>query len=364
MGTEGTAQDWSHTKTQDGKKDLFHQGTGSGTGRRQDAAQGRGAAHLLQGRKNTTSIKSASAEFDEKGNELYSDGEVEITMDVPADQPENQPPSGRLMNIKTSGVHYDSKSSMPRTGRPANFVFDRGDGKCVGAEYDPNTRELHMKSAVELNWRGSNPATKPMKIETGDLVYKERDGKVFLSPWSKLTRDTMTMNAGPATVTLNKDLIQLVETTNAHGTDHQEKRNLEYAADQLASHFDNDNQVQKITGTQNARLVSTSDTGRTTMTTDRIDMEFDTATKDSMLEDGAGHGTQRGGIQAGSQIGRCGRNADSEERRDQLRRCGPAGRRSKAWRPMGRAAWNLCRRTEPAASLDERRPHLDRLRTG
>ncbi len=48
--------------------------------------------------------------------------------------------------------------------------------------------------------------------------------------------------------------------------------------------FDNDNQVQKITGTQNARLVSTADTGQTTLTTDRIDMDFDTSDKESVLK--------------------------------------------------------------------------------
>ncbi len=105
-------------------------------------------------------VKSASAEFNEKGNELYSDGEVEITMDVPADKPENEPPSGRLMSINTSGVHFDSKTGRANTDRPASFAFDRGDGKCVGAEYDPNTRELHMKSRGRgvLARRGPRPS--------------------------------------------------------------------------------------------------------------------------------------------------------------------------------------------------------------
>ena len=283
-GTEGAAQDWMYTKY-DGSKTIY-------TIKSKGFEQVEGKIRLKgvelhifsKDGKEYDAVKSASAEFDEHGSELYSDGDVEIIMDVPADKPEDQPPSGRLMTIRTSGVHYDSKTSKANTDREANFVFDRGDGKCVGAEYDPNTRELHMKSAVELNWHGTDPNTKPMKIETGDLLYKEVDGKVFLTPWSKLTRDTMTMNAGPATVTLKKGLIQLVETTQAQGTDHQEKRNLDYAADELTLNFNDDNQVQKITGTKNARLVSTSDNGATTLTTDRIDMDFDTSTKESILK--------------------------------------------------------------------------------
>ena len=289
-GTEGAAQDWSYTKTQDGRQ-IYHI-TAKGFEQVAGKLRLKGVElHIFS--KDSTKydvVKSASAEFDEKGNELYSDGDVEITMDVPAAKPADEPPSGKLMTIRTSGVHYEPKTSKATTDRPASFAFDRGEGKCVGAEYDPNTRELHMKSAVELNWHGTDPDTTPMKIETADLLYKETDGKVFLSPWSKLTRDTMTMNAGPATVTLNKGLIQLVETTNAKGTDQQEKRKLDYAADQLTMQFDNDNRVQKITGTNHARLVSTSATGQTAMNTDRVEMDFDTSTKESVLKDAVATG--------------------------------------------------------------------------
>ncbi len=80
-----------------------------------------------------------------------------------------------------------------------------------------------------MTWRGTDPGTIPMKIETAQLNYKERDGKVYLTPWSKLTRDTMMLNAGPATVTLDKGNLKLVETTQAKGTDRRPGRNLEYS---------------------------------------------------------------------------------------------------------------------------------------
>ena len=52
----------------------------------------------------------------------------------------------------------------------------------MGAEYDPNTRELVMHSQVEL----ISGAGKPMKSchEGGEQrgSYKERDAKVYLSP--------------------------------------------------------------------------------------------------------------------------------------------------------------------------------------
>jgi lipopolysaccharide export system protein LptA len=224
-------------------------------------------------------VKSAKAQFDPESGFLYSDGDVEITMNVPVDHP----PTGQLMVITTSGVHVEVKTSKAYTDRLATFKFDRGDGHAVGADYDPNTRELNLHDQVELNWRGTDPGTVPMKIETAQLAYKEQEAKVYLSPWSKLTRDTMTLNAGPAIVTLSDKNLKLVETTQAHGTDHRPDRNLEYSAVQLNIDFNDNNQVQRITAVDQARLVSTAETTATTLTADRVVMDFDATGSDSLL---------------------------------------------------------------------------------
>ncbi len=224
-------------------------------------------------------VKSAKAEFDMSQGILYSDGDVEITMGVP----EGEPPSGRLLKIKSSGVRVESKTGRASTDRLATFHFDRGDGKAVGAEYDPNTRELLMHSQVELIWRGSDPKTVPMKVETSEVHYNERTAKVLLSPWSKLSRDTMSINAGPATVTLNSGLIKLVETTQAHGTDQRPGRNLEYGANQLALDFNDNNQITKIAAFDQARLVATAETAATTLTADRVTLFFETTPGESVL---------------------------------------------------------------------------------
>ena len=173
-------------------------------------------------------VKSAKAEFNPGDGTLYSEGDVEITMNVPA----NAKPTGRLMVIKSSGVRVESKTGRATTDRLATFQFDRGDGQAVGADYDPTTRELNLHHQVSLTWRGSDPHTIPMKIETDQLNYKERDAKVFLSPWSKLNRDTLMLNAGPAIVTLQDGNLKLVETTQAKGSDQRPGRNIEYAANQ------------------------------------------------------------------------------------------------------------------------------------
>ncbi|HXC42120.1 MAG TPA: LPS export ABC transporter periplasmic protein LptC [Candidatus Dormibacteraeota bacterium] len=225
-------------------------------------------------------IKSAKAEFDVGQGTLYSDGEVEITLNVPVDEE----PTGRLMSITSSGVHVESKTGKANTDRLAKFKFDRGDGQAVGADYDPTTGELNLHSQVIMNWRGTDAGTIPMKIETDQLNYKERDGKVFLMPWSKLTRDTLMLNAGPAIVTIQKGLIQLVETTEAKGSDLRPGRNLDYAAKQLRLEFNDNNQIERITGVDQAHVVSAGETSQTTITSDRVVMDFDTTSSDSILK--------------------------------------------------------------------------------
>ncbi|MEO7143252.1 MAG: LptA/OstA family protein, partial [Bryobacteraceae bacterium] len=146
------------------------------------------------------------------------------------------------------------------------------------------TGELHMKSQVELHWKGKTPDTKPMTIESGEAVYKEREAKVYLMPWSRLRRDTLTLDAGPAVVTLEDNVIRQVETTAAHGVQNDPDRKVEYKADQLHLELDEDGVITKITGEQNARLVETAATAQTTVTCDRVDLNFDAAQKDSALK--------------------------------------------------------------------------------
>ena len=199
-------------------------------------------------------------------------------------------PAGRLMAIKSSGVSVESKTGKATTDRLATFKFDRGDGQAMGADYDPNTRELNLHNEVSMTWRGTDPGTIPMKIETAQLNYNERDAKVYLTPWSKLTRDTLTLNAGPATVTLQNGNLKMVDTTQAKGTDKRPGRNLEYSANQLIVEFNDNNQIQKMTGVDQARVVSNGDTSQTTITSDRVVMDFETTESDSLLQTAVAQG--------------------------------------------------------------------------
>jgi lipopolysaccharide export system protein LptA len=225
-------------------------------------------------------IRSSKAQFDVNAKTLYSDGEVDIIMGVPADQP----PTGRLLRIHGSGMRFASDTGKATTDRPVTFGFDRGNGSAIGAEYDPGTRELQLHKKVVLDWRGKTPQATPMHVESDQAIYTERDSKVVLFPSTKFTRDTLHMEGGRSDVQLDKGAIRFARMQMARGVHDDPGRKVEYAADELNLNFDDGMVIRTIDGHDHAQLISTSDTARTTVNSDRLDMDFETAGKESTLK--------------------------------------------------------------------------------
>lgn len=223
-------------------------------------------------------IKTQRAEFDQKAEMLYADGEVEIFMDVP----EGEEPSGRLMKIVTSGLSFE-KAGKAHTEREVSFEFDRGYGSSVGAVYDSTIHELHLSKRVRLTWKGAKKDAIPMHVESDNAVYKEAESMVYLLPYAKLKRGGLDMTAGGTVVKLKKGGIDVVETQKARGTQEQPGRKVDFAAESLVMNFDEGGQVSKITGDTNARLRSVSRTARTDLTCDKLVMDFEPGEKESAL---------------------------------------------------------------------------------
>lgn len=224
-------------------------------------------------------VRSAKADFDIGQKLLYSAGDVEITLAVPADGA----PKERLLAINASGVSFESTTGRARTDRLATFRFDTAEGQAVGAVYDPTTRELELASQVRLDWRGRGPNSAPMKIESGSLLYKEAESKVFLLSGARLSRAALTLDADTAVVTLENGAIRLVEAAQARGSDEVPGRRLHYQAAQLTMRFSENGEVEHLTGEGNARLTAVSGAGRTDVTSDRVDLSFDVSTRESVL---------------------------------------------------------------------------------
>ena len=158
-------------------------------------------------------VKSATALFDMAAKTLYSEGDVEISMGKGV----STEGGGRILKIHSSGVRFASDTGKASTDRTASFAFDQGSGSAEGVDYDPQTRELHLRGNVSMDWKGKNAEAKPMHIEAGEAYYREAEQNVTLLPWSKLTRDTLRMEGGASLVKLEKGVIKEADSEAAHG---------------------------------------------------------------------------------------------------------------------------------------------------
>jgi hypothetical protein len=123
-----------------------------------------------------------------------------------------------------------------------------------------------------------------MHVESDQAIYTERDSKVVLFPSSKFTRDTLHMEGGRSDVQLDKGAIRFAKMAMARGVHDDPGRKVEYAADELDMNFDDGMVIRTIEGHDHAQLISTSDTARTTVNSDRLDMDFETTNKESTLK--------------------------------------------------------------------------------
>ena len=214
-GVEARSPDWEHTEFKGDKKHYTVRARNFRQIKEPSVVELEGVELQLfrnDGEKSDL-IRSEKAQFDMAAKTLFSDGDVQITMGVPADGQ----PTGRLLRIHGSGMRFDSGSGRATTDRPVTFDFDRGSGSAVGAEYDPAIRELHLHSKVALDWRGKTTAAKPMHVEAEQAIYYEHDSKVVLFPVSRFTRDSLHMDAGRSDVLLEKGVIRSAKIQKAHG---------------------------------------------------------------------------------------------------------------------------------------------------
>jgi lipopolysaccharide export system protein LptA len=232
-------------------------------------------------------IKSAAATFFQNDHRLYSEGAVQITLNVPL---QNQP-KHELITIHSSGVTFDTETGRAETDRAATFTFENGEGKATGAFYDPTTHELQLKSGVEVNWKPIGPNAKPMKIEGASLIYHEANAEVQLQPWGKLTRDNTVVEGENVVIHLQETgtgdqvhrFIKELHTVNAHGTDVYPNRNLQYSANDLQVNFDGAGEIQQMIANTNAHLVSTSEASATTVDANHVQLDFTVQNKQSLL---------------------------------------------------------------------------------
>jgi lipopolysaccharide export system protein LptA len=220
-------------------------------------------------------VKSAAATLYKNEGRLYSEGEAEITLALPVKGEPKRPP----IHIKSSGVNFDTATGQAQTDRPTNFIFENGSGSATGAFYDPASHVLHLKNDVKLDWKPIGPHAKPMTIEAATLYYREAESEIWLKPWGRLTRGNTLVEGNDATVKLQENAegrksIHTIEATQARGSDSYPKRKLDYSAGHLLVNYNEDGEVEKITGTAGAHLTATSDSAETSIDASQVDLAF------------------------------------------------------------------------------------------
>jgi lipopolysaccharide export system protein LptA len=250
----------------------------------------RGVTLKLPSRKGDTYnlVKSAAAEYYRSDHRLYSPGDVEITLAIPF----QGKPRHQLVTIHSSAVGFNSESGHAQTEQPSTFTFENGTGKATGADYDPESHELRMKEDVEIHYKPETPNGKPMVIEAGSLLYHEAGATIELSPWGRLTRDTLVVEGETPVIQLQNHEIHSATAKHAHGVNDDPDRKVQYAADELWMGFNDHGEIQTIAGQGNAKLVSYGATSETTVTADHVELAFDVQNHESLLTRVAatGHG--------------------------------------------------------------------------
>jgi lipopolysaccharide export system protein LptA len=227
-------------------------------------------------------IKTAGAIFDNKAGTLLADGDVEIVTGEPAGQAAT---TRRQVRIKTSGLTFDTTTQRADTDRRATFLFDQGEGESVGASYDPNTRELTLRSQARVSWRGSGPKSVPMEIQAGEILYKEKDSAIVLNSSCQIVRGSLKMAGDSAIVMLKDGVIDRVTAFKAHGSNQPAGgRQLDFAAGTLYIALSDGGEVNRINGEENTTLSSVDATTRTTVTSDHIELQFDASSGESQLQ--------------------------------------------------------------------------------
>ncbi len=213
-------------------------------------------------------VRSAYAQLTTAEHKFYSPGDAEITLSVPV---QGAPPHP-LTSITTAGLNFDSESYQAVTNRHVSFRFENGNGTSEGATYDPSTHTLNLTNNVVVNMNGRGPNSKPMRIESNQLAWNESTGVLFLSPASHLIRDQNKIDAGPSTVLIKDNLISVIDADQVHGADRQPARQVEYSADKVHVQYNDQNEIDRITGSGNARLVSNGQGSQTTVTGTQVDL--------------------------------------------------------------------------------------------
>lgn len=235
-------------------------------------------------------VKADRGNFYPAESRLASEERVEVQMAVNAEGE----PSGRILNIVAQGASLEIKTGKMVSQGEVEFRFEQeggvGNGRARGAEYDPQTHELRLLAASKLRWDPVGARTEPIEVESEQVLYKEMESRVYLSPWSKMRKGGFLLEGTQSEVTLEKGVIRHVTANEARGVDKAPRRVVDYAARYLNVDFNGRGQIEKVIAEEDARLNTTGDSGITKSAARRMDLFFVPVKDETQLEKALANG--------------------------------------------------------------------------
>ncbi len=231
-------------------------------------------------------VKSKRADVDIRSKTMYSEGEVEIVMRVPTD---GRPMPERPMTIRSSKVHFDTESGKARTEEKTFFQFAEGFGDAMGAQYDPQAKEVTLEKDAEITLVKDGAAA-PTKVRAAHAIYREVYSKVELTGPTRMERQNLAMDAGDATIELKDGAIHRVEAREVSGVDRYPKRELAFGAQFAEMKYRDDGTLAEIYGDGNSRLDTLTPSSRNEVRSTRMNLYFREGAEDPELEKSFAHG--------------------------------------------------------------------------
>ncbi len=231
-------------------------------------------------------VKAAAGNFYPAESRLSSEGLVEVQMAITEEEGVG---NGRILTIKAQGASLEIKTGKMVSDGAVEFQFSRdggrGSGRALGAEYDPLSHELRLRSQASLRWESNGAGALPIEVSSEEVRYLELESKVYLAPWVKMKKGEFTLEAAaPSEVLLDNGAIRHMTARDAKGQNRSPQRIVEYSARTLNVDYNASGQIEKILAEEDAKLNSVGDQGKMNAQARRMDLFFTITGKDSLLE--------------------------------------------------------------------------------
>ena len=222
-----------------------------------------------------TYVTSGHALFDTRSGVMKSNGPVHIVIHVPSEMDAADTQKlAKYVQVITSGVTYETKTGKASSDQAATFVFPAGGGKAVGVEYDPNTKILHLKSKIALDWVATGRRKTRCMWKPATWFIKKPSKRFIFRPGRKCSGRAPPLKRRIPSSLCRTGTLHQIDSDHPSGVDDRDGRHVAYSAEKMTAFFNEYGDMVQITGDKNARVVSKQTAAQTVLTGDKANLLF------------------------------------------------------------------------------------------